>query len=227
MAAVDKIYLNKEQTIDFLKWVDSVDTDFKAKFPNADSLWCYLYWGSIEEVEEAYKERPDIQHMPVSNFPLMVDRWVYQHPTCPQCVKDYMLNNQYGGDEEDLLEPIPYEEDLSMYTPGTHVKITYSNWNYNKPISMFCVNSVQFPNDSAIRIYCDKYDTWIKFEENGSKYLGACDSYSVLYHGKDKPGIGSLKAMIRKIRSWKLPIGTTLRVLDWHYKIEIRMEITK
>lgn len=204
MAAIDKTYVST-----FEEWKEIIDWARNKVYlcPNGIVFnvidYCYYPDYSEDDIKEWLSESPQI---PVMNTPTELDYFLIKD--CPIKVIQDRLKEVY--DEEFIKSILAGTSEFDTFvrpTPGKHLKfimkpkgqkpISWYNGYLHRKMKGFYFVSV----DSRDFVgYNEKCDKWIMSGELGNITIGGF--ISVYVH--------SLKALIRKIKSWKLPIGTRI-----------------
>lgn len=217
MAGIDKIYLPPRDVPRFYEFLRSIDNDYRATFPNSPSILDYTYLGTYtpEEIEEYARDlehNPDVTEVPVSNFPEIVDKFLYQHPRTPEFIKKYLLEHQYH-DEADLLEPL---SPANPYEYSGRFRIVSKRPREGKMFRnavTYWEGDMRGPDGDFLRYYHD-LGVFVPDDCAGPEYFGLEYSWSL-----PECTFKSLRALFRFIRKTKLPVGSRIRVRDFRYKI--------
>lgn len=233
MAAIDKIYLNYEEYLQFKDWCER-QPRLTDKYGQTCTLSYFLY---------NYKE-PFKGTRPAFMAPCYVDAYIIRNCPLKAVQKELMLNYGYWSEEriKELYDWIKeghqtwatekdfiIHEDGSItmsindtcaytqiknnliytkpsennYIPGKHFKISY---RYNKPYK--CKKYWVEVQDPSLW-YHEDTDTW----DDSSDFVFSKWTSNTAFCCK------TVKALKRKLRKWKLPIGTVV-VVSGRYNID-------
>lgn len=205
MAAIDKIYVNSnEQYKLFVDWVKA-QPPLKDKYGRDCSLSQHLY--EFENIDI-----PRGHECPVYNGEEYEDAYIIRN--CPFDFIQDRLKLMYGDDyyddiKEGRVRTSPSED--RDYEVGHHFKLLKKergNWRTTPK-----KYDVEVRLDTYEQMcYCNGNDTW--------NFWG-----DYIHYDKDDYGdcrFGSIKAIMRKIPKWNLPIGSIIKV-DGRMNYEFRV----
>lgn len=206
MAGIDKTYVSSYED-----WKEIIDWAKKTVFtcPNGIEFhvidWCYNSNSTEDDIREWLNEQKEI---PVMNTPQELDYFLIKY--CPIKVVQNRMREVYDSEfVESVLNGTSVYDTFVYPEFGKHCKfikkpiISYNSkwWNnyFKKYYRGFYYVDVILPKKySAYSSYNQNYDIWLMNNELGYPTSG----------GSVKFEISSLKSLIRKIRKWRLPIGT-------------------
>lgn len=189
MAAIDKIYLPKEQGILFYNWAKEVNN--KCEKDSGYKLVNYFY-----DFEEFESDCP-----PITNTPTGIDRWLILN--CPFDFVHEQLKFQYDDFYDDVLNGTDEYSTPYIYEKSTKLKISNdygSRHQYNLGFYPYWVQ-IMTHDENNNWWYNKEEDRWV----NEAKELYPTHS-NTSHFGR------SIKSVIRKIRKWGLPKGIELKV---------------
>lgn len=211
MAAIDKTYVSSYE-----EWKEITDWAKKTSFkcPNGIILevenYCYGHGMTEDEIREWISECGEI---PVMNTPVELDYFLIKY--CPiQLIQDRMRAVHSEEFINSVLSGTSEYDTFQRPEPGKHYKIIKKprikralSWFINRPnrkYSKWLSNELTIKRKGYYNVsipgygYNEDYDSWVFPGELG---------YSTVY-GLVNTKTRSLKALIRKIKSWNLPVGT-------------------
>lgn len=207
MAGIDKTYVSTyEDWKEIIEWAKK--TSFKC--PNGivlDVSWyCYNLDLTEEEVRSWISEDGEI---PVMNTPEELDYFLIKY--CPvKTIQDRMKEVYREEYINSVLLGTSRFDTYQRPTPGKHVKITkkpksrknylwsWINWKGIKKKGCYKVNVREPGPENRHFRYNEDYGTWVAEDE-----LGYATSF-----GSIPTKARSFKALLRKIKSWGLPVGS-------------------
>lgn len=203
MAAIDKIYVkNNEQYKLFVDWVKA-QPPLKDKYGRDCNLSDRLY---------IYDYPLDAQHeYTVFNGEEYEDAYIIRN--CPFDFIQDRLKVMYGSSYDDIKEGKIYaspSEKNNDYEVGCHFKLLKKERGWCLTSKKYKVE-VHLNSYKAMR-YCNGNDTW--------NFWGDYIHYDKNDHSDCR--FGSIKAIMRRIPKWKLPVGAIVRVygrMNYIFKI--------
>ena len=195
MAAIDKIYVkNNEQYKLFIDWVKA-QPPLKDKYGRDNYLSDRLY--DFEDVDI-----PDGHDCPVFKGEEYEDAYIIRN--CPFDFIQNRLKEMYGSSYDDIKEGKMYaspSEKNNDYEVGCHFKLLKKErWNWRPTPKKYDVE-VHLDKYEQMR-YCNGNDTW--------NFWGDYIHYDKNDYSDCR--FGSIKAIMRRIPKWKLPVGAIVRV---------------
>lgn len=192
MASIDRIYVKNNEQLDlFVKWIKAQPT-LKDKYGRdcylSDKLYDYDY-GDIKK------------ECPVFNGHYYEDAYIIRN--CPFDFIQDRLKLMYGDSYDDIKNGKEYTSPICNhnYEIGRHFKlIKKEKGNWSMTLKKYSVK-VRIDKYSPM-LYCEGNDTW-NFWDDYIKY------------DEDDCGIccfKSIKAIMRRIPKWKLPVGAIIKV---------------
>lgn len=262
MAAIDRIYLKKDDYLTFKEWCKN-QPPLHDKYGKEIHITDYLWYIDDDTWKDGDNTRP------VMNAPCYVDAYIIKNCPIEGVQEDLMLNYghwsqkrireyyenvknwdsskgsyPYWAKLEDFifnedgtmsikgLEKSSYEEilDGELYTlpyrtnveRGTHVRLTKSpngkkTIPFERPLKGMWWVSVENANDKYDFMWYNKdTDTW----DFG-------DEYVISKWKSDTAYVKTITALKRKIRKWKLPIGTKVIATGRYIGEEYEFVVTK
>lgn len=193
MAAIDKIYVTHSWQYDeFKEWCKKQPL-FTDKYGKKESILNYLF---KYNAGEWHNERP------IFMAPYFIDAYVIRN--CPYDYIQKELKINYGDDYEKIKDGELYIKPTTNkdYVRGNHFKCTkHPSHYYNRPLDSKYWWVDVFPPNLLGFWYHKDTDSWDSFDE----YVISDWTSSCAY-------VKTIKALKRKIRKWKLPVGTKVRV---------------
>ena len=207
MAGIDKMFLRKwEDYVEFKKWCEA-QPQLIDKYGKKERITEYLY---------QYDE-PFTREMPVFMAPCYVDAYVIRN--CPLEEMQKELKLHYGQSYEDIKAGKLYIKPTtdSIYYIGRHVTMTkWPGKKYNRPVIGNLHIDIDVPDDLPYMWYNDSTNTW-----------DFCDEYVISDCVSSATWVRTIKALKRKIRKWRLPIGTVVKASgryvgeDWEFIVKL------
>lgn len=206
MAAIDKTYVSS-----FEEWKEVMDWARTAKFtcPNGMVLnvidYCYNSDYTEEEIKEWLSEQGEI---PVMNTSNELDYFLIKY--CPiQLVQDRMRCVYSENYIESVLNGTSKYDKFVKPEVGKHFKcIKKPLWNY----------TLKWFNQYYNKYFKGFYDVDVMYKGNYLWYNEICDCWKL----DDELGYStisgatvrchSIKALVRKLKKWNLPVGAIVKV---------------
>lgn len=217
MVGIDKTYVSSyEEWKEVIDWAKT--TSFKC--PNGMVLnvidYCYDPDMTEEEVKGWLSERVEI---PVMNTPEALNYFLIKH--CPIKVIQNRMREVYSDFPDKVLSGTSDYDKFIRPTGGKHIrfikkpKITYPGrfFSYDRGWIKLGYNiEVLIPGEDEFDSpeYNEDYDYWLLPNELGKRTSG-----NII-----RVECRSIKALLRKIRKWNLPVGTKIKIYDIRYKEE-------
>lgn len=218
MAGIDKTYVsNAKDFAEIYNWMKN----FEKVLPNGCVIYGanYLYYDDegYAETIEWFKENKG-KEIPIMNTTTVIDYFLIKE--CPNKVVQNRMKEVYDEEWYDAVKNGTSEYDVFEYPEfGKHVRLVKGQMASRKtPKADRYFVEVEMPDQDFYSGYYEDLDRWSVPGEL------ICGNRSSAYVGNEK----SIKALIRKIRNWKLPIGARVKVM-WmgHYGCECEFEITR
>lgn len=222
MAAIDKMYTNSYKNyVEFINWCKEQPllTD---KYGNKESICTYLIniWGE--------NDFNDNQERPIFSAPYYVDAYVIRN--CPLEFMQDEMKNHYGGYNPNFGEEATsynkikcgevYASPTSdyVYTVGKHCRcVKHPLYYYNRPFKAKTWSvDVDSPEELPTMWFSEDTKTWDLSDE----YVISRWKSSMCY-------VGTIRALMRKVRKWKLPIGTKIKVYGRYVGDDYEFIVTK
>lgn len=214
MAAIDKTYTSSwEEYQEIIKWAK----ENKFTCPNGMIInplnYCYT-WG-----EEDFKGQ---RELPVMNTPQSLDYFLIKE--CPLRIIQRRMKDVYGPEEfQSIKDGTSHYDTFIRPTPGKKLRMVKdSKFHNRKPYSFYNSRVNKKITRVSISVYLGEESLW--YNEDYDYFLledelGIIQSSGVILRCR------SLKAILRRIKKWKLPKGCEVRVRgryvgeEWIYKV--------
>ena len=215
MAGIDKTYVSTYQD-----WKEITDYMKNAEFvcPNGIILRGenYLYYSDAtkEEIEEWLSERNGI---PVMNTPCAMDYFLIKY--CPIELVQERMKEVYDEEDYEAIKNGTSEYDKFVRpVGGKHVKIIKKpEWNYTYKWFNEYLGKYRRTGYSVTLTYPEHIeDAFTEYNEEFDVFLLPGELGSITVAGQVRTDCMSIKAILRKIIKWNLPIGTIVHVFGMH-----------
>lgn len=218
MAGIDKTYVNS-----YKDYKDIIDYARKTKFecPNGIiiNLNDYLYSEITKEDFEKHLKEFSGSSCPVMNTPEGVDYFLIKY--CPLKVIQDRMEEVYSTEYVYAIKNGQSEFDKFVKSEsGKHYRIIVKPTFYKQ--MKFYSNNLHKYVKPGYKVYVedmwysDEYDRWLEYGELGIWNTNIANT-----------NCKSFKSIIRKIMSWKLPIGSIVKVCGYYLENDFTLMITK
>lgn len=214
MAAIDKTYTSSwEEYQEVMKWVK----ENKFTCPNGmiiDPLnYCYLW------KEEDFKDQKEL---PIMNTSFSLDYFLIRE--CPLELVQKRMRYVYDSEEfQNIKDGVSRYDTFIRPTPGKKLRmIKDSKFHNRKPYSFYNSRVNKKITRVSISVYLGEKSLW--YNEDYDYFLLE-DELGIIQSSGVTLRCRSLKAILRRIKKWKLPKGCEVRVCgryvgeEWIYKV--------
>lgn len=216
MAAIDKMYtISYENYVEFKNWCKEQPL-LVDKYGNKESICEYLISWKEEDFENN-KERP------IFCAPYYVDAYVIRN--CPLEFMQNEMSLHYGGYNSNSYHEMKagklYATPTTTltYEVGRHfkcIKHPFDRYRNIPFLSKLWFVDIEVPENLGFMWYHKDTDTWDFYDE-----------YVISKWSSSNAFIKNIKGLKRKIRKWKLPIGTKISVTGRYVGDEYIFIVTK
>lgn len=221
MAAIDKIYVRSyDEYLQFKDWCKE-QPKMTDKYGRNESLSSYIYdWD-----EDSFN---DTNSRPIFMAPFYVDAYVIRNCPFEFIQNEYKVNyggyNPNFGEEATSYNKIKAGELYASattdceYEVGKHCRCTkHPLYHYNRPYkAKYWDVEVDAPEGLPFMWFNEDTKTW-----------DFCDEYVISRWKSSMCHIKTIKALMRKIRKWKLPVGTRIQVYGRYVEDTYEFVVTK